>query len=632
MAAEPCQRPVGPDRALSTIGAGPMVIPRSSLTVALLLSALWGGLLGWLNLTGDAPVIDRVEATLTDFRMLLRGERTPVAPVVIVAIDDATVEIAGRYPLPRSVLAQMVEKAALQRPKAIVVDILLADEGDDASDRALSQALAKAPTVIAAGAVFPSSVANAPMEGVFAGVPSAERLLLPHPKFMRSASIGVANMETDNNGVPRELPVLFRTSDTVAPALPVKAVALALGTEPVIESGLLQFGDRRIALDRGLRLPIAFYGPRGTIPTVSGAELLKDRIDPSALADQVVVIGATVTGGGDVFPTPFDPVLPGVEVIATAIHHILEADGPRRDEATRSADLAVALFLPMLLVSCLAWRRNALGFSAAGSVVGLWAIASMFAFSNGIWFSAAIPIAAVLPTVLLFGAFQLWQDRSNAARFERQSMMLQRIQAPGYSRLLARNPSFLATPLHLEAAVVFVDLSGFTGLSEELGAIATREIIDKFYDLVDAEVTATGGAITSFMGDGVMILFGLPNATKDDALNAFRCCFRISRRLDGWLSDQQNLKIGYKIGAHFGPVVASRLGRGATQQIATTGDTVNVASRLMDVAALNGSSLAVSAELLNRIGEEIVERASLKGPLDVHVRGRSGALAVWLSS
>jgi adenylate cyclase len=91
-------------------------------------------------------------------------------------------------------------------------------------------------------------------------------------------------------------------------------------------------------------------------------------------------------------------------------------------------------------------------------------------------------------------------------------------------------------------------------------------------------------------------------------------------------------RIGFKIGAHFGIIVASRLGGGNRQQISATGDTVNVASRLMEVAARNQAPLAISSELLLVARRQIepFEEGSLEGPIETRVRGRSGSLSIWL--
>ncbi len=120
-------------------------------------------------------------------------------------------------------------------------------------------------------------------------------------------------------------------------------------------------GARRIPTDIDHVLPLAFYGRHGTVRTVSAVSLLNGEVDPSMLRDRIVVIGATLTGGGDMFATPFDPVTPGVEIVATAIGHLMTGDGIRRDRSTRATDAAFAVLLTLVLVALLAWRRNAVG-------------------------------------------------------------------------------------------------------------------------------------------------------------------------------------------------------------------------------------------------------------------------------
>ena len=130
-----------------------------------------------------------------------------------------------------------------------------------------------------------------------------------------------------------------------------------------------------------------------------------------------------------------------------------------------------------------------------------------------------------------------------------------------------------------------------------------RELLDDFYRLVEQEVEAHKGVITSFMGDGAMIVFGLPQPTPGDPANALACATALAAHARSWLAAQPATvakRIGIKLGAHCGSIVASRLGGGSQQQITATGDSVNVASRLMEVAAQNGADVALSARSLPR--------------------------------
>ncbi|WP_454617329.1 CHASE2 domain-containing protein [Bradyrhizobium cenepequi] len=605
-------------------------------SIALLLSLVWAAALGIGYWNGDVQFLDRAEGALTDLRLSSRGERPAPDLVTIVAIDDETVAKRGGYPLPRADLATIIEKIAGYEPRAIAVDLLLLDQGKDGGDAALAQALGKRPSAIAAAAVFPDAIQllEADDKSPLARLPRAEKFLRPLPVFAEHAAVGVVNLTTDKSGTPRGIPLLVRTSDKVELSFPLRVAALAAGQDPVIEADSIRLAGRNIPTDIDHVLPLAYYGPRGTVPTVSAAAVLDGDIAQAAIRDRIVVIGATVTGGGDVFPTPFDPVMPGVEIVATAIDHLMTGGGILRDRSTRLTDAILAVALTLAIVGLLAWRRSAAGLLSIAALVAIWAVANYVAFSRGIWLSAALPIAATAPPAILFGSIQLWLNRRQAQYFAVKSELLQQFQAPALNKWLTGNPAFLLEPRHQDAAVIFIDLSGFTALSETLDIDAGLALLKDFHTLVDNEVESHGGIITSFLGDGAMILFGLPEATEDDARKAAHCAVTLCKRVAHWIDSLPGTmapRIGFKVGAHFGPIVASRLG-GSYQHITATGDTVNVASRLMEVAAKQGAALALSDDLLQRAGpaSALSESGMLTGPSETLIRGRTRPLTVWL--
>ncbi len=196
---------------------------------------------------------------------------------------------------------------------------------------------------------------------------------------------------------------------------------------------------------------------------------------------------------------------------------------------------------------------------------------------------------------------------------------------------LARDPNFLSKPVRQDAAVVFIDLSGFTGLSERTDPDALQEILRAFHALIDKTAAHCGGMITGFLGDGAMILFGLPRAMPDDAARradmrdraASRCraldrLAAASDRRSARLQDRRALRRDRRL----------RLGE-SHQHITATGDTVNVASRLMEVAAQNDARLALSNTLLDAADFHGAPDGILTGPLLTQVRGRSGIVTVW---
>ena len=609
---------------------------RLQTLVALMLAGIWGAGVWFGHANGYLRTLDRVESTLTDLRMLARGVKAPPDMVTIVAIDDGMVKRGSTYPLARTDLATIIGTIAQLKPKAIALDLLLVDRGTGDGDAALANSLATGPAVLAAAAFFPeaSQPVEAGSDGPLARLPTADRFQLPLQIFAEYAEVGIANVAITESGTPYAVPMLFRTHDKVELSLALRVAAIAIGKPLTIEPSQLKFGDYSVSTDSDYTFPITYYGPRRTIRTVSAASATDGTLERDIIADRIVIVGATVSDGGDFFPTPFDSRMPGVEVLATAITHLVAGDGILRDRSVRRIDAAVAIVLPMVLVALLGWRRSAIGLVTTATVAAAWAIANVFAFTHGLWLDAATTIAAATPPALLFGAVQLWSGRRTAQYLHLRNQLLEQFQSPDLKEWLSRDPNFLLEPIRQDAAVVFVDLSGFTSLSERREPHAIRELLKGFHALVDKETVRHGGLITSFLGDGAMILFGLPKAAGDDALRAAECAIGLCVKTERWikaLPPEIAARIGFKIGAHFGPIVASRLGGRSHQHITATGDTVNVASRLMEVAAQHDARLALSDSFRAEAerGGGRLKTGGLTGPFDTRIRGRSGSLSVW---
>ena len=156
--------------------------------------------------------------------------------------------------------------------------------------------------------------------------------------------------------------------------------------------------------------------------------------------------------------------------------------------------------------------------------------------------------------------------------------------------------------------------------------------------LVEREVTAHRGIVISYMGDGVMAVFGLPKPQSDDAARALTAVESLRQSVSSWLADLPPIardRLDFRIGLHFGPAVVSRLGSPTQQQITATGDTVNVASRLLEVAKQQHCRVVVTEDLIQAAGAALRPESvngELFSPLIVSIRGRTSPLQVRIRS
>jgi adenylate cyclase len=610
--------------------------PSRLLTGSFLAAALIvGAPLGAQEINGLASPLDRIENLTLDWRFLLAGARPAPSSVVIVAIDDETLSDAGSDAPTREMMARLVRALAGFHPRSIAIDIAFLNPRDADVDAKLAAALKAVPAVVAAignfDAVDSSSATGEPSDLALAPKPSS--VLWPIDSIRDAAQVGLANVSTDKSGVPRYIPMIYETPDGVVPSFALAAAFQALQAEPYLGPDRIEIAGQSRAMDLGYHMPLRFYGPQGSFKRISALQVLRGGLDPETLRGKVVVVGVTATGASDSFATPFDRVAPGVEVFATAIGNLMAGDGLTRTPSTRRLDVAAAVALPVLMIALMAMRRAATGFALASLVFVLWLAGVFLAFVNGYWLSVAAPLASVVPLTIGFAAARSIVERRAGTKIAAERSTLAKFQSPLLLDQLKREPDFLEKPVRQDVAVMFVDLSGSTGVAEALGPERTRDLFGAMQTLVEGEVTAHGGVVITYMGDGVLAVFGLPKPRSDDAARALATVEALHESMTAWLANlppAARERLDFRIGLHFGPAILSRLGSPTQQQITATGDTVNVASRLLEVAKEQRRRVVVTEDLFQAANATAPSPDANAGyaSLTVPIRGRASDLRV----
>jgi adenylate cyclase len=469
---------------------------------------------------------------------------------------------------------------------------------------------------------------NEPAEMQF--VPTPVGVLWPTSKLMAAAGVGLVNISTDAAGVPRFLPTIYRYENGIVPSLALAAASRALDASPTFTTDGIKLAAV-VRTDLGYHIALHYYGPRGSIASISAAAVLSGELDADKLRDRLVVLGATATGIGDVYATPFDRLTPGVEIVSTGIANLLGADNLIRTQAIRRIDAAVMFFLPVLCVSFLSMRGYAFGLTLSALFVTTWLIGVFFAFAHGYWLNIALPLVATLPIAFGFTFARLGVEKLTSKTLAQQRDILSNFQSPLLRHVLA-SPGFLQTPVDQNVAVIFLDLVGFTSFAEQNGARRARELLASFQAMIERCIVEHNGVVIDFMGDGAMILFGLPEPRKDDADSALKAVFALEKDFAAWQeAERDDQAFLVRIGAHFGAAVVSKLGAKQHQHITATGDTVNTTSRLLEAAKLYRATIVVSEPLLDAASVESRLAATLGlRAHEIVLRGRSAPLAVRL--
>ncbi len=138
-----------------------------------------------------------------------------------------------------------------------------------------------------------------------------------------------------------------------------------------------------------------------------------------------------------------------------------------------------------------------------------------------------------------------------------------------------------------QATVLFIDVCGFTAMSERLDPEDVRAIMARAFNVILDAVHAHGGRVNQFLGDGVMALFGEDDGADDHAIRALQAAVTIQNNLAPLRADAQlahSVDFRVRSGVHTGPVTVGVIGRGLRNDYVSQGETTSTAARLVSLA------------------------------------------------
>ncbi len=230
---------------------------------------------------------------------------------------------------------------------------------------------------------------------------------------------------------------------------------------------------------------------------------------------------------------------------------------------------------------------------------------AMLALCGGI-----LVLAAHRRRALLARALREAEERSQLARF--LPAQIAPMMADHRRELLLRG-------WRTDAAVIAIDIRGFTGLSETMTPEDLTAFISAYRTEVIKAADAHRAVVDKFIGDGALVVFGVPQSSGDDAANAIAFGKDLLARIGRWRRDRwPDLRIG--IGGHWGEVFAGAVGDASRVEFTVLGDTVNVAARLEELTKSEPAEFIVSKNLMEEAGAARNEWNELDIPA---LRGRS---------
>ena len=532
-----------------------------------------------------SPPGERLDQSLSDWRLRNFSPPSESVPIVVVSIDEEAIDLLGPWPWPRSVTAELLDRLfARYAPAAVGLDMVLPPGVPEREDAALARALAGRPVVV--GQLFTQDPGERgqPRYQDFdttAGLPQFQGVLASSAR-LGATQAGHINALIDGDGKMRRLWPAACTPGGCSPALSARLFGILAGADDWhIEPGrpwqspwrLAPAGAKELAipLDENLAAVIPWLSdpPHRYI---SAARIWQGTLPPEALQNHLILIGATAPALGDRVNTPVGSGLPGVETHARLLGAWLAGRVP--GPSAFSTPLLLIVWLAQT-VALLSIRQTGRTLAAAGLLLALAAgAANLWLFHDA---GLMLPLAAPLLYPLLFSLALIL-----AALYADRSWIMSQIGSYLPAPLVRHLQDHTPDPAEETSwtTVMYADIIGSTAVSRHMDASSLAHWSNRAVDLVAQEVTLRGGIIDNVAGDGLMVYWrDAPPA--EQARRSLESALAIRDGLErlnaGQQADWPPLNMG--LGIHAGPLLAGSFGQ-ARRRYTILGEVANLAFRI----------------------------------------------------
>lgn len=580
-------------------------------------------LAGWVLSVGAlfTPIWQTAELKVFDVLSVLTAPKKSVLPITIIGIDEASfTQLGVRWPWPRDMHAQLVDRLTQSGAAVIAFDVLFPEPASEAEDEAFARSIAAAGNVVLAA------------DNVYHETAVSRQWLRMDPVnafTLAGAATGLATMTLDGDTVSRRM---AEADDAFWREAIRTLIRSRPGSveEPYVPPGAM----------------VRHIGPAHTFPYVSYYQVLNGdpSIPPDFFLDQIVLVGRDVRASpelgaaqADTFATPFlmtsGLLVPGVEIQATQIENALMGQ-TIQPVAPALNILAISSVLLLAMPLLLFWhplRSTLLALLIGGAAVGVsvWLFASF-----NLWLATATPLLALTIAFLCTGAGSYFTERRRAG--EIRSAFTKYVSSEVVEEMIAHPERLKLGGHRREVSVLFSDLASFTSMSEKLSPDAVAAVINIYLNAMTRIIMAHEGTVDKFIGDAVMAFWGAPLDDAEHALHAAQSAIAMQQAMHDLQPQFRELGVEVlklRIGVNSGPAIIGNMGSDLRFDYTAIGDTVNLASRLEGANKAYGTNIMLAnstAEIVKgRIPLRQIDRVRVKGknvPVDVFTPCDNAAL------
>lgn len=556
--------------------------------------------------------------------------------VVVVAIDEPSVNKMGRWPWDRQVIASLLEK--LNQASIVGLDMVFSEKSNPESDQKLADVIEENQNIIL-GYFLREKATEETSENTWSQLEDyayhsyktrTKELHIDDwlyaevniPKISEAAlSAGFFSTKPDVGGIYRHYPLAYLHKGLIMPPLAVQMLRYYWNKDAKLsfgKKGLESFMLGNVTVNNSNHIRLNY---ENQINQVSAYDVYSGKIKPAFFKNKLVLVGATEIGIYDLRPIPGDPVAPGVYQHYTAVKNLLTNDLIKTNNTVDLLFISISLLIIFLASLFRNYYVRLRLYTAYLFLVLLIAYVIFIGFD--VWLHEAYYLFAILLSVTLYESEAFMRTENDARHVKKafssyvsKELVGELIADPGKLKLGGDEK---------EITTLFTDVRNFTTISESLTPTRLVSLLNRMFDPFTKIVLKNKGMLDKYIGDAMMVIF---NAPLDVERHAEKACLSAlemiskQQKISDELKAEDFPEVNIGIGINTGLAIVGNMGSTVRFGYTAIGDSVNLAARLEGLNKNYGTEIIISEFTHARlpgntsIKTRMLDRIRVKGKLE----------------